>query len=68
LRIIKEIIGGVYKLKNKSIKVMILGLSFILAGIYIQNEPGLSQSTQGKEFFIVLLGFIFVLFGFCIHD
>lgn len=43
---------------------MLLGISFILAGIYIQNEPGLSQITTGNEFFIVLLGFILVIIGF----
>lgn len=53
---------------NKSIKLMLLGISIMLAGIYIHIEPGLSQNLYGNEFFIVLLGFLVSLVGFFKED
>jgi hypothetical protein len=40
---------------------MILGIAFMLLGLFIQGEPGIE--LYGNEFFIVLLGFIMTLFG-----
>ncbi len=46
---------------EQSIKIMILGIAFMLLGLFIQGEPGIE--LYGNEFFIVLLGFIITLFG-----
>ncbi|GAB6989081.1 hypothetical protein JCM16418A_11310 [Paenibacillus pini] len=46
----------------KSIKLMLFGVSLILVCIYIQGEPGIQ--FYGNEFFIGLLGFIFIFIGF----
>ena len=50
-------------MKTTSLKVMILGLSLMLAGIYIQNEPGLTLGTSGWEIIIIILGFVLVIGG-----
>lgn len=55
-------------MSNKSLKLMGLGISVMLAGIYIHIEPGLSQNLHGNEFFIVLIGFIISLIGFISKD
>lgn len=55
-------------MSNKSLKLMILGISLILVGIYINLEPGLNQYTYGNEFFIVLLGFLTSIVGFIKKD
>ncbi len=55
-------------MSNKNLKLMGLGISIMLAGMYINLEPGLSQNTQGGEFFIVLTGFIISLIGFFMKD
>ena len=49
---------------NKDIKLMVLGVAIMLAGIYIHIEPGLSQNLYGYEFYIVLIGFLVSLVGF----
>lgn len=55
-------------MNSKSQKFMGLGVSIMLAGIYIHIEPGLSQNLYGNEFFIVLIGFIISLVGFFRND
>ncbi|MDF2684811.1 MAG: hypothetical protein K0R47_6001 [Brevibacillus sp.] len=45
----------------RSIKVMLLGISFMLAGLYIQGEPGIK--LYGFEFLIVLSGFLLSVAG-----
>lgn len=57
-----------FRMKNTSIKIMILGIALILVGIYIQNEPGLRQITTGWEVIIVLLGFILIICGLVVKD
>ncbi len=51
-------------MKNISIKLMLLGITVMLAGIYVHLEPGLSQNLNGREFFIVLIGFIVSVVSF----
>ncbi|MCQ6559902.1 hypothetical protein [Paenibacillus mendelii] len=46
---------------ERSIKIMLLGIAFMLLGLFIQGEPGIEM--YGNEFFIVLLGFMMTLFG-----
>lgn len=46
---------------ERSIKVMLLGISFILIGLYIQGEPGIK--LYGTEVFIVLFGFLLTVVG-----
>jgi hypothetical protein len=55
-------------MSNKSSKLMGLGISLMLAGIYIKIEEGLEQYTYGNELFIVLIGFIISLIGFIKKD
>lgn len=55
-------------MSNKSLKFMGLGISVMLAGIYIHIEPGLSRNLYGYEFFIVLIGFIISFIGFIMND
>ncbi len=56
-------------MKNKTLKIIGLGLALMLAGIYINLEVGLSQYFNGGgEFFIVLIGFIMVLVGAFIKE
>lgn len=45
----------------RSIKVMLLGISLMLAGLYIQGEPGIK--LYDFELFIVLLGFVLTIAG-----
>ncbi len=49
-------------MKNKSIKLMLLGLTLIGVALFIQGEPGIK--FYGNEFFLVLLGSILSLIGF----
>lgn len=55
-------------MSNKSAKLMGLGISLMLAGIYIKVEEGLAQYMYGNEFYIVLVGFIISLIGFIRKD
>ena len=55
-------------MKNITLKTIGLGIAIMLAGIYINLEIGLSQYLYGKEFYIVLLGFIIVLVGVFTKD
>lgn len=50
-------------LVNFSIKIMLLGITIILAGVIVQNEPGLRHG-----FLIGIAGIIVVLIGFLTHD
>ena len=55
-------------MSNKSLKLMGLGISIMLAGIYIYLDPGLDQRMSGGEFFIGVIGFIIILVGFFMKD
>lgn len=46
---------------ERSIKVMLLGISFMLIGLYIQGEPGIE--LYGNEVFIVVFGFLLTFVG-----
>lgn len=46
---------------NYSIRTMLLGISFMILGVYIQGEPGIEW--YGNEIFLVILGFIMVIVG-----
>lgn len=51
-------------MKNKSLKLIGLGITLMLVGIYVNLEIGLGQYLRGKEFFIVLAGAIISIIGF----
>ncbi|CAN7542494.1 hypothetical protein [Paenibacillus sp. LjRoot56] len=46
---------------ERSIKIMLLGISFMLIGLYIQGEPGIM--LYGTEVIIVLFGFLLTVVG-----
>ena len=52
-------------MKEKPIKLMLLGMTFMLLAIYLNLEEGLGQYiNDGWQFFLVLVGFILSLIGF----
>lgn len=53
-------------MNTKSIKLMLLGVAFILVCIYVQGEPGIK--LYGNEFFIGLFGMILIIVGFFSKD
>ena len=55
-------------MSNKNLKLMGLGISIMLVGIYIVFNPGLSQKIHGNEEVIVFTGFIISLIGFFRKD
>ena len=61
---LRVLLRGERIVTDKSIKKMLLGISIMIAGIYIHMEPGLRQSLYGNEFVIVLLGFSISLIGY----
>ena len=54
------------KINVKSIKTMLLGITVILLGIYIQGEPGIK--FYGNEVFIVIAGFVVCIMGLFINN
>lgn len=46
-----------------SIRIMLIGISIMLVGLYIQNEQGIE--LYGGEFFVFIAGFILVIVGAC---
>jgi hypothetical protein len=51
-------------MNSKSIKRMLLGLSFMALALYIHVDAVIGQFTQGLEFILLLFGFIMLLKGF----
>lgn len=48
---------------NFSIKIMLLGITIILTGVIVQNEPGLRYG-----FLIGIAGIIVTIIGFLTHN
>jgi hypothetical protein len=47
---------------NFSLRTMLLGISLILLGIYMQSNS--DNDFYGNDFIIVITGFIFVIIGY----
>lgn len=46
---------------NYSLRTMLVGISLILVGNYIQNDPG--NDLYGNDYLFVILGFILIIIG-----
>jgi hypothetical protein len=46
---------------NPSLKSVLLGISLILVGIFIQGDPG--NEFHGTDYIFVIIGFLIVIFG-----
>lgn len=55
-------------MKNFPLRLMGLGISLMLLGMYIKLEEGLNQYTYDSEFYIVLLGLLICVIGFFKKD